>query len=329
MAKRKRPIDFLREKFGYNEFRFEQQKIIERVLDRKDALVLMPTGGGKSLCYQIPALMLPGLTLVVSPLISLMKDQVDALKVNGIEAAYLNSSMAPDEQSRVIQSLKEQQIKLLYVAPERLIGSENRFLNFLSDLNVSLLAIDEAHCISQWGHDFRPEYSMLSEVRQTLGVPTIALTATADPLTRKDILARLQMNDPQVFVSSFNRANISYQVTPKRGSYDKLLDFLATRRDEAGIIYALSRASTEDLAGRLNEDGFQAVPYHAKLSAETKERHQEMFLRDEIKIVVATIAFGMGINKLKRTLRGAHGRSQEHRRVLSGNRPGRTRWIAQ
>ena len=297
MVKEKKPIDVLRENFGYREFRFEQQRIIERTLNKQDALVLMPTGGGKSLCYQIPALMMPGLTLVVSPLISLMKDQVDALRVNGIAAAYLNSSMSPDEQSQVIQSLKDRQVKLLYVAPERLIGSENRFLSFLSDLNVSLLAIDEAHCISQWGHDFRPEYSMLSEVRQTLGVPTIALTATADPLTQKDILARLQLNHPKVFVSSFNRANISYQVTPKRGSYEKLLDFLATRREEAGIIYVLSRASTEDIAQRLNEDGYQAVPYHAKLSAEVKERHQEMFLRDEIKIVVATIAFGMGINK--------------------------------
>ncbi len=297
MIKEKKPLDVLREKFGYREFRFEQQRIIERILNRQDALVLMPTGGGKSLCYQIPALMLPGLTLVVSPLISLMKDQVDALRVNGIAAAYLNSSMAPNEQSQVIQSLRDREIKLLYVAPERLIGSENRFLTFLKELNVSLLAIDEAHCISQWGHDFRPEYSMLSEVRQTLGVPTIALTATADPLTQKDILARLQLNHPEVFILSFNRANISYQVTPKRGSYDKLLDFLATRREESGIIYVLSRASTEDIAERLNGDGFPAVPYHAKLTAEVKERHQEMFLRDEIKIVVATIAFGMGINK--------------------------------
>ena len=297
MGIKKAPIEILRDQFGYREFRFEQQKIIERILNQQDALVLMPTGGGKSLCYQIPALMLPGLTLVVSPLISLMKDQVDALRVNGIAAAYLNSSMAPEEQSSVVQLLRDQHIKLLYVAPERLIGSENRFLSFLKELNVSLLAIDEAHCISQWGHDFRPEYSMLSEVRQTLGVPTIALTATADPLTQKDILARLQLNHPKVFVSSFNRANISYQVTPKRRSYNKLLDFLETRREESGIIYVLSRASTEDLAERLNEDGYQAVPYHARLTAEVKERHQEMFLRDEIKIVVATIAFGMGINK--------------------------------
>ena len=292
-----KPTDILRSTFGYDSFRFEQKEIIERLLQRKDVLVLMPTGGGKSLCYQIPALLLDGLTIVVSPLISLMKDQVDALRLSGIAAAYLNSSMSTVEQSQVIQQLENSELKLLYIAPERLVGTESSFLAFLKKLSVSLLAIDEAHCISQWGHDFRPEYGMLAEVRQTLNVPTIALTATADQLTRKDILARLQLNNPKVFISSFNRANIHYRVTPKRGSYEKLLDFLATRRDEAGIIYVLSRASTEDLARRLNDDGFQAVPYHAKLEATTKERHQEMFLRDEVNIVVATIAFGMGINK--------------------------------
>ena len=292
-----KPIDVLRSTFGYDNFRFEQKDIIQQLLDRKDALVLMPTGGGKSLCYQIPALLLDGLTIVVSPLISLMKDQVDALRLNGIAAAYLNSSMHPDEQLQVIRQLENNELKLLYLAPERLIGAENNFLAFLKKIHVSLLAIDEAHCISQWGHDFRPEYGMLAEVRQALKVPTIALTATADQLTQKDILARLRLNNPKVFISSFNRANIHYHVTPKRSSYNKLLDFLATRRDESGIIYVLSRASTEDLAARLNQDGFQAVPYHAKLEPSIKERHQEMFLRDEVKIVVATIAFGMGINK--------------------------------
>ena len=296
MSKSK-PLDILRNTFGYDNFRFEQKEIIERLLNKEDALVLMPTGGGKSLCYQIPALLLDGLTIVVSPLISLMKDQVDALRLNGIAAAYLNSSLQTNEQSQVIQQLEKNEIKLLYLAPERLIGADDRFLSFLQKCNVSLLAIDEAHCISQWGHDFRPEYGMLADVRQQLDVPTIALTATADPLTRKDILARMRLNNPKVFISSFNRANIHYQVTPKRGSYGKLLDFLATRRDESGIVYVLSRASTEEVAAKLNEDGFQAVPYHAKLDPATKERHQEMFLRDEVKIVVATIAFGMGINK--------------------------------
>ncbi len=292
-----KPIDILRSTFGYDSFRFEQKEIIERSLQGKDSLVLMPTGGGKSLCYQIPALLLNGVTIVVSPLISLMKDQVDALRLNGIAAAYLNSSMSIPEQTQVVRQLENNELKMLYIAPERLVGAKNNFLSFLQNISVSLLAIDEAHCISQWGHDFRPEYGMLADVRQTLNVPTIALTATADQLTRKDILARLQLNDPKVYVSSFNRANIHYRVTPKRSSYSKLLDFLATRREEAGIIYVLSRASTEDLASRLNEDGFQAVPYHAKLEAATKERHQELFLRDEVKIVVATIAFGMGINK--------------------------------
>ena len=291
------PKDILRNVFGYDNFRFEQKEIIERVLSKKDTLVLMPTGGGKSLCYQIPALLLDGLTIVVSPLISLMKDQVDALRVSGIPAAYLNSSISTDEQSRIARQLQNNQIKLLYVAPERLVGSDNRFFTFLQELTVSLLAVDEAHCISQWGHDFRPEYGRLAEVRKLLKVPTIALTATADQLTRKDILERLQLQDPKVFISSFNRPNIHYQVLPKRNSYHKLLDFLSARRDESGIIYVLSRSSTEELANKLTQDGYQAVPYHARLDAITKEKHQELFLRDEIKIVVATIAFGMGINK--------------------------------
>ena len=291
------PLEVLSNTFGYDKFRFEQEEIINTLLQGGDTLVLMPTGGGKSLCYQIPALLFEGVTIVVSPLISLMKDQVDALRLNGIAAAYLNSSMDPNEQQQVVHQLRDQKIKLLYLAPERLIGAENRFITFLKSLNVSLLAIDEAHCISQWGHDFRPEYGMLAEVRQALEVPTIALTATADQLTRQDILDRLKLNNPKVFVSSFDRTNIHYRVTAKRSSYPKLLDFLRTRRDESGIIYTLSRASTEDLAERLTEDGFQAVPYHAKLEPAVKEKHQEMFLRDEINIVVATVAFGMGINK--------------------------------
>ena len=292
-----KPIDVLRTTFGYNEFRFRQAEIIENVLAQKDVLVLMPTGGGKSLCYQIPALMLDGLTIVVSPLISLMKDQVDALRVNGIAAAYINSSMSSEEQSLIFQQLQNNEIKLLYVAPERLVDSEDRFITYLQKCKVSLLAIDEAHCISQWGHDFRPEYGMLAEVRRKLNVPIIALTATADPLTRKDILERLQLNNPEVFISSFNRSNIHYRVATKQNSYSKLLDFLSHRREESGIVYVLSRASAESLAQKLAQDGFLAVPYHAKLESAVKERHQEMFLRDEVNIVVATVAFGMGINK--------------------------------
>ncbi|MEM8965009.1 MAG: DNA helicase RecQ [Bacteroidota bacterium] len=284
--------------FGYSTFRQNQQEIIQTVLAQQDSLVLMPTGGGKSLCYQIPAILLEGLTIVVSPLISLMKDQVDALRINGIAAAYLNSSMNPEEQRMVFQQLRDQELKLLYLAPERLVDAENRFLDFLRSINVSLLAIDEAHCISQWGHDFRPEYRMLANVKRALdNIPTIALTATADPITQNDILEKLQLRSPEVFISSFNRENIYYQVAPKRNSYEQLLDFLTERREQSGIIYTLSRASTETLAERLTQDGFLAKPYHAKLDNKTKEQHQDEFLRDETPIIVATVAFGMGINK--------------------------------
>jgi ATP-dependent DNA helicase RecQ len=291
-------LQTLKKYFGYTAFRKNQEQIINTIMAGQDALVLMPTGGGKSLCYQIPALLSEGVTLVVSPLISLMKDQVDALRVNGIAAAYLNSSLSSDEQTYVFRQLKAGELKLLYLAPERLIGNENRFIDFLKSINISLLAIDEAHCISQWGHDFRPEYRMLAEVKKALNnVPTIALTATADPITQKDILDKLQFADPKVFISSFNRENIHYRVAPKRQSYGQLLDFLAERRDQSGIIYVLSRASTEDLAERLTQDGFPAKPYHAKLESNVKEKHQEEFLRDETPIIVATVAFGMGINK--------------------------------
>lgn len=284
--------------FGYTSFRKNQEAVIKTILAGQDTLVLMPTGGGKSLCYQIPALLSDGVTLVVSPLISLMKDQVDALRVNGIAAAYLNSSLSSDEQTFVFHQLKAGELKLLYLAPERLVGSENRFIDFLKSINISLLAIDEAHCISQWGHDFRPEYRMLAEVKKALdNIPTIALTATADPITQKDILDKLQLTNPEVFISSFNRENIHYRVAPKRQSYSQLLDFLSERRDQSGIIYVLSRASTEDLSERLTQDGFPAKPYHAKLDSSVKEKHQEEFLRDETQIIVATVAFGMGINK--------------------------------
>jgi len=291
-------LQTLEKYFGYTAFRENQEQIIKTILSGQDELVLMPTGGGKSLCYQIPALLSEGVTLVVSPLISLMKDQVDALRVNGIAAAYLNSSLSSDEQTFVFHQLKAGELKLLYLAPERLIGNENRFIDFLKSINISLLAIDEAHCISQWGHDFRPEYRMLAEVKKALNsVPTIALTATADPITQKDILDKLQLTNPKVFVSSFNRENIHYRVAPKRQSYGQLLNFLADRRDQSGIIYVLSRASTEDLAERLTTDGFPAKPYHAKLDSSVKEKHQEEFLRDETQLIVATVAFGMGIDK--------------------------------
>jgi ATP-dependent DNA helicase RecQ len=221
-----------------------------------------------------------------------MKDQVDALRLNGIQAAYLNSTQSHSEQHAIIEKARSKQLKLLYLAPE------SAFLKNLAHFNVSLLAIDEAHCISHWGHDFRPEYLMLAQVKRALpDVPVIALTATADKLTRKDIVEKLDLNQPSVFVSSFNRANIRYTVEPKQRNFEKLLDFLETRKDESGIVYCLSRASTETLANDLCDEGFNALPYHAGMDKEQRARHQEMFLRDEVKIIVATIAFGMGIDK--------------------------------
>jgi len=292
------PLQALHKYYGYTEFRHQQDAIIKQIMAGGDALVLMPTGGGKSLCYQLPAVLLPGLTIVISPLIALMKDQVDSLNINGIPAAYLNSSQTAGEQQDIISRLKSGQVKLLYLAPERLFSSESRLMAFLKSLNVSLIAIDEAHCISHWGHDFRPEYLMLSSFKTEFpAVPVIALTATADQLTRQDIREKLALHNPAEFVSSFNRPNISYRVAPKKNNYQQLLDFLDTHKDDSGIIYCLSRASTESLASDLRAAGYNASAYHAGLDNDTKARNQDKFLRDEVKIMVATIAFGMGINK--------------------------------
>ncbi|MEN0055197.1 MAG: DNA helicase RecQ [Mucilaginibacter sp.] len=292
------PLQALQKYFGYSAFRHQQEVIIQHVLNKQDVMALMPTGGGKSLCYQLPAVLLNGLTIVISPLIALMKDQVDSLNVSGIPAAFLNSAQTPDEQRQLVEKLKNNQIKLLYLAPERLFGVENKLVPFLKTLNVVQIAIDEAHCISQWGHDFRPEYLMLAQLKREFpDVPVIALTATADKLTQKDILEKLNLHHPAVFVSSFNRANITYTVIPKKNSFKQLISFLNERADESGIIYCLSRKSTEDLAADLKEAGFAAEAYHAGLSNEIKAKNQEAFLRDDVKIMVATIAFGMGINK--------------------------------
>jgi len=292
------PLKILKEQFGYENFRHKQEEIIQTVLEGKDAFVLMPTGGGKSLCYQIPALLFDGLTVVVSPLIALMKDQVDALRLNGIAAAYLNSSLSSPEQDEIISRLKLGELKLLYIAPEKIFGSGASFLNVLKEVGVSLFAIDEAHCVSEWGHDFRPEYLELSRLKiEFPSAPIIALTATADHITQKDVLQKLALKEPSVFVSSFNRANIHYSVVPKRESYERLAEFLRKRGGESGIIYTLSRQSAETLAHKLKDDGFSAKPYHAGLDKETRNKHQEMFQKDEINIIVATIAFGMGINK--------------------------------
>lgn len=292
------PVQALQKHFGYSGFRHQQEAIIQHVLNKKDVLALMPTGGGKSLCYQLPAVLMGGLTIVISPLIALMKDQVDSLNVNGIPAAFYNSSQTPDEQTQLTVKLRNGNIRLLYLAPERLFANDSKLIPFLKSLNVSLIAIDEAHCISHWGHDFRPEYLALAELKNEFPhIPVIALTATADNLTKKDILEKLNLKEPAVFISSFNRENITYRVIPKRDYFNQVLDFLDNRKDESGIIYCLSRKSTESLAADLKAEGFLAEPYHAGLDSSLKARTQEAFLRDEVRIIVATIAFGMGINK--------------------------------
>ena len=265
-------------------------------MSQRDAFVLMPTGAGKSLCFQLPALKMPGVTLVISPLIALMKDQVDYLKANGIPAEFINSTLARTEIDKIQGEARRGKIKILYAAPERLILPE--FQLFLKTIKVSLIAIDESHCISEWGHDFRPEYRNLIMLRNIFPeVPAMALTATATQKVREDIIDQLSLNKAKIFISSFNRPNLSYEVLPKINSYDKLINILRENQNESAIIYCFSRKNTEHLAADLCQEGFKALPYHAGLENEERRTNQEKFIRDEAQIIVATIAFGMGIDK--------------------------------
>jgi ATP-dependent DNA helicase RecQ len=286
----------LRTTFGYSSFRPLQREICEAALAGKDVFALLPTGGGKSLCFQLPALARDGLTVVVSPLIALMKDQVDALQASGVAATFLNSTLDAENARSRLRGLHRGEFRLLYAAPERLLleGWEENLRRW----NVTAIAIDEAHCVSEWGHDFRPEYRQLSRLRAALPeVPMMALTATATGRVREDIVRQLGLRDPEVFVASFNRPNLTYRVLPKDEPLKQVIAFVRQREADSGIIYCASRAATERVAEALAGRGFSARPYHAGLDPETRARHQEAFLRDETRIICATIAFGMGINK--------------------------------
>src|SRR3954466_4256769 len=286
----------LKEHFGYDEFRPLQREIIEDALGGRDVFVLMPTGGGKSLCFQLPALMRDGLTIVVSPLIALMKDQVDALQTSGIPATYLNSTLDREEAKARWRGLHRGHYRMLYVAPERLML--DAFLERALNWDIAQFAIDEAHCISEWGHDFRPEYRELKKLRKHLpDVPIMALTATATERVRADIIKELKFRDARAYVASFDRPNLTYRVIPKTAPHEQLLAFIRSRPNESGIIYCASRKSTESLARHLNEDGVSAKPYHAGLTNVERTKHQDAFVRDDVRVVTATIAFGMGINK--------------------------------
>jgi len=290
------PRNILEDVFGYPEFRGQQQSIIETTLEGRDSLVIMPTGGGKSLCYQIPAMLREGTGLVVSPLIALMQDQVTALRELGIEAEFLNSSQSPDEQREVMARLRQGRLQLLYVAPERLVTEHTRSL--LRDIPLSVIAIDEAHCVSQWGHDFRSDYLGLGDLGRLFpGVPRMAVTATATDKTREEIVDRLELHEPARFIAPFDRPNISYAVQVKTDARAQLLKFLQAHRGAAGIVYCLSRKKTESIASWLCAQGFEALPYHAGLAAEVRSENQRRFLAEDGLVIVATIAFGMGIDK--------------------------------
>jgi ATP-dependent DNA helicase RecQ len=294
----KQPKELLKTVFGYDEFRPLQEEIINRTLEGNDSFVLMPTGGGKSMCFQIPALCMDGITIVVSPLISLMKDQVQALKSNGIKADFFNSSISPEEENAVIDRAMKGELQLLYLSPEKLISVSNTWLR---ELNIKLVAVDEAHCVSMWGHDFRPEYTQLKNFRNSLPeVPFMALTATADKSARKDIEQQLGLRKSKLFISSFDRKNLSIEVkgmVPKKQKLQEIKRFIKSKKGEGGIIYCLSRKNTEEVSAYLEVEGLSVAHYHAGMNAENREEVQTKFINDDIKIIVATIAFGMGIDK--------------------------------
>jgi ATP-dependent DNA helicase RecQ len=291
-------LSLLKQVFGYTGFRPHQEEIIRDALAGRDVFALLPTGGGKSLCFQLPALARPGLTVVISPLIALMKDQVDQLCANGVAATFLNSSLSEKERKARWRGLHQGEFKLLYLSPERLMIGEGSLFDALRQWNVQQVAVDEAHCISEWGHDFRPEYRQLSLLReQFTELPFMALTATATTRVRDDIIRQLRLKDPSVHVASFNRPNLTYRVIPKSQAYRQVLDFVKARPKESGIVYCFSRASADSLAAKLAQDGVKSLAYHAGLTGKERSANQDAFLRDEVRVVCATVAFGMGINK--------------------------------
>lgn len=286
----------LKKYYGYDHFRPMQEEIIRSLMSGKDVLVIMPTGGGKSICFQLPAILMPGTCIVVSPLIALMKDQVEGLRASGIRAAYLNSSLDPSEQRSVENDFFNGNLDLLYISPEKLVSSG--FFPLLSRVEINLIAIDEAHCISAWGHDFRPEYTQLNFLKQHFpNIPIIALTATADKITRKDIAGQLRLPDPETFIASFDRPNLQLNVRPGQQRLPQILQFLKNHQGESGILYSLSRKSTEELASKLRDAGYKAEAYHAGLSPRERSRVQDAFINDNAQVICATIAFGMGIDK--------------------------------